>query len=692
MPMFHFLRSTLPAVVAAMASTHGSFELRGPVRAGPVAGTQVVFEPQAELTGQSFYDLPYPFDVRLNAHGGPDLSGMPTNGADAALDLIPAAGDRAGFPTVPVGYFRLTGAPAPHALDEVMPAEKSAAVLLLDVDPLSPERGTLYPTIATVIPAGAYAPKNLLAVAAAPGLVLPAGRKYAFVLRRSYGDQAGQPLGVSSKLAHVLNGGVPPGPRGWALRQAFRDLTKTLGKVGVHVSDVAGAAVFTTGDVVADNARLSSSIVEAEDVHVENLAIAPGDGASHPRVCELTATVTMPQYQQGVQPFNTEGNFERAADGTLVVQGAMTVPVVLSLPKQPMPLLGYPLIMYLHGTAGLAGQVVDRGAITEPGGAPTPGEGPAHVLAERGFASVGAAMPLNPERLPGAVGFEYVNFGNLAALPYTYRQGVFEQRLLLEALSRLTIDPSVLEGCDGVSLPAGASQFHLDLRSLGLMGQSMGAQYANLLAAVEPAVQTLVPTGSGGPWNKFLVESKFNFGGGATAVDIMASLFGVPRADLSPLHPTINLLETAWEPGEPLVSAARVGQRPLPGHPVRQIYQPVGLDDEFFPPTLFDAMALGSGVEQAGDVFWSSMQTSLALAGYDGLVDYPVARNTTSEKGVPRTGVVVQYLGDGIANPHTIFSQLDEVKYQYGCFFATHARTGRAVVPAPAPLGTPCPE
>jgi hypothetical protein len=428
MPMFHFLRSTVPAVVAAMASTHGSFESRGPWRAVPVAGTQVVFEPQAELTGQSFYDLPYPFDVRLNAQGGPDLSGMPTNGADAALDLIPAAGDRAGFPTVPVGYFRLTGAPAPHALDEVMPAEEGAAVLLLDVDPLSPDRGTLSPSIATVIPAGAYAPENLLAVAAAPGLVLPAGREYAFVLRRSYGDQAGQPLGVS-----------------------------------------------------------------------------------------------------------------------------------------------------------------------------------------------------------------------------------------------------------------------LDLRSLGLMGQSMGAQYANLLAAVEPAVQTLVPSGSGGPWNKFLVESKFNFGA-TTAVDIMASLFSVPREELSPLHPTINLVETAWEPGEPLVSAARVGRRPLPGHPVRQIYQPVGLDDEFFPPTIFDAMALGPGVEQAGDVFWSSLQTSLALEGYDGLVDYPVARNTTSAKGVPRTGVVVQYLGDGIADPHTIFSQLDEVKYQYGCFFATHAHTGRAVVPAPAPLGTPCPE
>lgn len=687
-----FLRSAAPAVVAAMASFQGGFEARSSCPAEPVDGTQVVFEPGAELTGMSFYDLPYPFDVRLNAQGGPDLSGMPNNGADAALDLIPAAGDRPGFPSVPVGYFRLTGAPAPRSPDAVIPADEGSEVLLLDVDPHSPARGTLYPSVATVIPPGAYAPENLLAVAAAPGIVLPAGRKYAFVLRRSYGDQAGHPLGVSAALADALNDEAPPGPRGKSLRKAFRDLTKTLPKVGVDVRDVAGAAIFTTGDVVAENARHSSSIVGAEDVHVEGLALDPDDGITHPRFCELKATVSMPQYQRGAQPFDTEGAFERDADGELVVQGAIDVPVVLALPKQPMPPQGYPLVMYIHGTAGRAAQVVDRGRINEPGGQPTKGEGPAHVLAEHGFASVGAAMPVNSERLPTASAFEYLNFGNLAAFPYTYRQGVFEQRLLLEALSRLTIDPSALAGCEGVSLPAGASHFRLDLSALGVMGQSMGAQYATLLAAVEPAVQTLVPTGSGALWNKFMTESTFDLGGGVTPPILMATLFGVPRQELSPLHPTMNLLETAWEPNDPLVSAARVGRRPLPGHPARHIYQPVGLDDEFFPPPVFDALALGSGLEQAGDVFWSSMQTSLALEGYDGLIDYPVENNTMSDNGVPRTGVVVQFLGDGIADPHTIFSQLDEVKYQYGCFFSTHARTGRAIVPAPAPLGTPCPQ
>jgi hypothetical protein len=31
------------------------------------------------------------------------------------------------------------------------------------------------------------------------------------------------------------------------------------------------------------------------------------------------------------------------------------------------------------------------------------------------------------------------------------------------------------------------------------------------------------------------------------------------------------------------------------------------------------------------------------------------------------------------------------VQYQYGCFFDSLLNGGTAVVPAPAPLGTPCP-
>ncbi len=106
---------------------------------------------------------------------------------------------------------------------------------------------------------------------------------------------------------------------------------------------------------------------------------------------------------------------------------------------------------------------------------------------------------------------------------------------------------------------------------------------------------------------------------------------------------------------------------------------------------IYDAVALAYGHQQAGEEVWPAMQEALALSNLDGIVSYPVAGNLTSAGGDSYTGVVVQYEGDGIRDPHVIFVQLDEVKYQYGCFLESFLERGVATVPAPAELGTPCP-
>ena len=82
---------------------------------------------------------------------------------------------------------------------------------------------------------------------------------------------------------------------------------------------------------------------------------------------------------------------------------------------------------------------------------------------------------------------------------------------------------------------------------------------------------------------------------------------------------------------------------------------------------------------------------ALALEGLEGMLPYPVKNDLTSATGAKYTGAVVQYMGDGVYDPHAIYSQLDAVKYQYGCFLSTFLASGAAVIPAPAALGTPCP-
>ncbi len=83
------------------------------------------------------------------------------------------------------------------------------------------------------------------------------------------------------------------------------------------------------------------------------------------------------------------------------------------------------------------------------------------------------------------------------------------------------------------------------------------------------------------------------------------------------------------------------------------------------------------------------MQTALAVGGLDGIIDYPVSNNLTSEAGAAYTGVVVQSAGDGFSDPHNIFVQVPEIRYQWGCFLRT-AVDGNATVFAPAMPGAPC--
>jgi hypothetical protein len=355
-----------------------------------------------------------------------------------------------------------------------------------------------------------------------------------------------------------------------------------------------------------------------------------------------------------------------------------------------MPAAGYPLAFYFHGSGGLSSQVVDRGRIPAVGAPPAKGEGPAHLVAAHGIAAAAAALPLNPERVPNASDIAYLNFNNLSAFRDTFRQGVIEQRLLLDALLALEIDPETLAGCDGLdgpTLPAGVDAFRFDPDKVVAIGQSMGGMYTNLVGAVEPRIRAVVPTGAGGMWNLMILETELIDG----VRDLLAIIIGTEEPDLTFVHPGMSLLGLGWEPAEPFVSMPRLARRPLPDHPVRSIYQPVGRGDVYFSTGLFDGAALAYGNQQSGELHWDTMQQALALAGLDGLLPYPVTGNLVSETGETYTGVVVQYEGDGIADPHVIFAQLDEVKHQYACFFATFLDRGAATVPAPAELDTPCP-
>jgi hypothetical protein len=673
---------------------------------GGTTGTELVFEVDADLTqSAAFYDQPYPSDARLTERGTPNLNGFPHDEAYTLVrQLRDAAMDHPAFPVVPVAYFRFTGALAPRDAERTIAADPRSFVLLVDVDESSDERGRLFPTVASTPEVDAFVPEHLLAVAGRPGVVLHPKRTYAFVVLRSLQDDKGRLLDVAPAIADLLAGDAPRGNNGAALQKLYAPLVSTLPLAGIDPEDVAAATVFTTGDVVRDLFDITTGLVAKHAVTITGLEVDPDDGAAHDRYCELVGRVSYPQFQRGTPPFNEEGLFELGGDGLPQKQGEEEAPLTITLPNGEMPANGFPLVLYFHGSGGTSTAIADRGTwfvTDDPSicpdnkldewegqqGCNTKGEGPAHVLAPFGFAMAGSALPVNPERLPGAAETEYLNFNNLPSGRDLFRQGAIEQRLLLEALSSIEIDPSVVASCAGVTLPAGATAFRFDMESVFAQGQSMGGQYTNLVSAVEPRIKGAVPTGAGGYWSHFIMHT--------TLIPNLPTTVGTlllgTRAEIDFLHPGLQVFQTVWEAVDPMVYMPRLAQRPLPGHPARSIYEPAGKGDSYFSTVTYDAMALAYGHEQAGDEVWPTMQEALALDGLDGILDYPIEGNVKSADGTRYTGVVVQYEGDGIYDPHALYSQRDEVKYQYGCFLSTLLRNGAATVPAPAPLGTPCP-
>ncbi|MBL9020451.1 MAG: hypothetical protein JNL83_40075 [Myxococcales bacterium] len=613
-------------------------------------------------TPETFWNAPFPSDDRIGATGGPDMTGFPNPRNVPILNaLLLTVGDRLGWPVMPVMYVRFTAPVPERAIGDVIPPMDDA-VLLVDVEPTSPERGTSVPLVAATLPKDAYVAENLVAFAPRPGIVLRPHTAYALVVRSAFAPGFRQAAKLAKKYfadGHVL-----------------RD---TLAMLGIPEDDVLVATVFTTGDEVERARKRSEAVRTAHHPVIENLALF--NGAMHDGFCELRGTITMPQFQKGMQPFDNEGRFVLDAGDLPQKQSELTIPLRITLPKAPMPAAGWPLYQFIHGSGGLSSGLVDLGYSPVPSDMPEPGKGPGYVAALHGVAAASSAMPVNPERLPGASDYGYLNINNLAAFPYTFQQGLFEQRMLLDALLALQIPHATVAAC-GLPAPAGGAAHRFDPGKLALGGQSMGGMYTNLVGATEPRFGALVPTGAGGFWNLMILETATIPG----ARSLLATALGVDDSTLSFVHPGLDVMALGWEIAEPLAYMDRIARRPLPGAAPRHVYEPVGKGDSYFVIEVYDAAALAYGNQQAGTIVWPSMQDALALDKISGLASYPVKANRDG-----KTRVVVQYPGDGIIDAHYLYRQNADVKHQYGCFLESYVRDGVPTVPGPGAITDPCP-
>ena len=678
-----WLLAVLVLVVPSIAALPACSSDDGPGTT-PSPETTSRFDPDASFAAENeFFAFPYPSDLRLTAEGTPDVASFPDQDIPLLKGLKLGAGQRKGFPMVPVGYFAFTHKLAPRDPDTLIPGAAASPILLVDVDPASAERGKTYPVVAQTMNKDPYMPENLLAIAARPGIILPPLRKMAFVVTKAIGFDGGAEPTVPKGLAALAKGEVPEGPKGARLKELYAPLWETLDKIAVGRDGVIAATVFTTGDVVADNEVLGDKVMAAYKPDLTDFALdTERPIEEQPDLCHVRAKIVFPQFQKGTPIYNTEGLFEIGPDGLPIKQRDETIPVSIGIPRRAMPAGGYPLVVYFHGSGGVSRQLINGG---DPGDPPLRWVAP--VMARRGFAAAGAALPISPERVPNAADIDYVNVNNLVAVRDTFRQGILESRMLISALERARIPQSALGACTGPTLPSGETAYRF-AENPHAQGQSMGGMYTNLVSACEKRIKLSVPTGAGGYWVYFLLRSPTV----PQAPGLLALLIRTEEK-LTFLHPVLQLGETAIEPIDPIVSAARVGRRPLPGHPARPIYEPVGVDDSYFKTEIYDAMDLAYAHPRVGDEIWPSMREAQKLLGIDTPIEYPVKANLKSENGSMYTGAIVQYspAPEG-TDGHSIHFRKDVVMQQYGCFHETFRKNGVAVISPPAPIGTPCAE
>mgnify|MGYP003349898810 CR=1 FL=1 len=99
-------------------------------------GTQASFNIAADTASAvTFFDMPFPGDLRLTATGTPNLAGYPNPGRNTLVkNLIAVAAERKGWPVVPTAYFSFSAALADRHLTDPIAADKASPILLIDVD------------------------------------------------------------------------------------------------------------------------------------------------------------------------------------------------------------------------------------------------------------------------------------------------------------------------------------------------------------------------------------------------------------------------------------------------------------------------------------------------------------------------------------------------------------------------------
>lgn len=525
---------------------------------------------------------------------------------------------------------------------------------------------------------GPFGAPNLLSALPVQGLGFAPG-VWAVVVTTEVRDAQGRPL-APWPAAPALARGDAPTTLGTA-GDAYRAAAARWRGLNLAPQRVAAMAVFTVADVAAEMPRTATWPAP------EGARVAPTFVARETmdEYCVFEGTVSMPVFQSGEAPYSTDGGRWLAMPTPGRETTRATGRVVVTLPRQPMPAEGYPVVMFVRTGGGGDRPLVDRGPRAAPGGPSlAAGRGLAHDFARAGFAGISWDGPHGgPRNVQGGdEQFLMFNVGNLGALRDNVRQTALEAALLAEVLPALRLDARSCRYAEA-TLPGDA---RFNPQRMALFGHSMGATVAPLAAAASTRFGALLLSGAGGSYlaNVLYKQRPLPVRGAAEA------LLGYPGTGhrLHEDDPALTVLQWALDAADVAPYAAALRGRPDGPHGLMQ----QGIVDRYILPPIANTLSLAWGLDLAGDALDAPHAELARFAPFLRLAPFADTTRLTGEARGNRaegaqTRVLRQYAEDGIEDGHEVAFQRDDARSDLRCFLQRWRAGG---IPALPPSGAAC--
>ncbi|RME20527.1 MAG: hypothetical protein D6798_20260, partial [Deltaproteobacteria bacterium] len=510
-------------------------------------------------------------------------------------------------------------------------------ILLVDVDPDSPGRGTRVPfSWSWQDTETRFQPDRLLTIQPLWGMPLHPGRTYAVIVT----TDIARPNDAVDGIFDLDD----PAHDEWA------SVAETLLQLAIPQERVAAVTKFTTQDPVGRLAVFVDHIRTAVSIPSLDQALVQSEDLGYFTAWE--GEIWLPFWQHGEKPFTTEGGgLEVDDEGVPVLAGWERGTFTLSLPRDAeMPADGWPVVIYEHGTGG------DHTTFANGIGALEP----AAVLARSGLAGIGISLPLHGERSAGGdpelLSFNYFN---PTAARGNFQQAVLDVIYLAEVL---TSGPQHFELVDEDGVGAGSAV--LDPDSVAYMGHShggiVGAMAAPWLGDRLPAIFL---SGAGGGLSLSLEYRK---AGGLDIQALITDTFELaPDEQVVAGHPLVGMVQTLGETVDPINYAPYWhSRRPFWDAAPAHVLMTTGLLDEETPTITAQVLAGAGHLPVLSPVV--QVQPVNELTGLVGQ-DTPTSLNITAWDGSRVSGGLAEFAED---DHYAIFEDGDAAAL-YATFLST---------------------